>query len=312
MSGGGLSNIASQVGQMRPSGGTTPSQGMLDQLSLPATQPTQATPSKFNQPNTGWNQQQFTTNPNTMSPTSNWWTNTEMGRSQGGQEGLNTTLRNQIQGAMGNYGNMVDYANRTGISQQDIQNAIGGNTDMYTYMNRPNYQQFGSNGQFNQPIYQSNYQNYARPATQFDVSMYGTQPVYSPARSWNDRNAGSAEGGRAAVNNAIGNFYQNNPNASIDQQLAAMRDVGINRTDIQSWGGVNNYGPQMSFPQMSTPFNPYTNSYQSPFSTQAPMARTSSGPSQAIVGRSSSLRGTPNVVARKAKGGIASLMDDVA
>jgi len=246
-----------------------------------------------------------------MSPTQNWWTNTEAGKAAGGQEGLNQTLRTQIQAAMGNYGNMVDYANKTGISQADIQNAIGGNTDTYTYMNRPNYQKFGTNNQFNQPIYQSNYQNYARPATQFDVSMYGTQPVYSPARAWNDRNSGSAAAGQQVVNNAIGNYFQQNPNASISQTLDAMRDVGINRTDIQSWGGVNNYGPQMSFPSMSTPFNPYTNSYQSPFSTQAPAARTSSGPAQAIVGRSSSLRGTPNVVARRAEGGITSLMDDV-
>jgi len=41
---------------------------------------------------------------------------------------------------------------------------------------------------------------------------------------------------------------------------------------------------------------------------QSPKAK-SSGPSQAIVGRSSQLRGTPNVM-RRAKGGITSLMDD--
>jgi hypothetical protein len=42
--------------------------------------------------------------------------------------------------------------------------------------------------------------------------------------------------------------------------------------------------------------------------TPAPPPR-SSGPRQAIVGRSSQSRGTPNVM-RRAKGGIASLMDD--
>lgn len=375
MAGGGLSNVVSQVGQMGQQGGMRPA-------SQPASQPApQQQPPAYQStgPNTGWNRPSYTTDPTRMSPTQNWWTNTQMGQAatdagnqrdqaafnatqkpidrntfnktrnvtvgggDGGdytttedyfdqagydqalaaqkantytpltpQEALNQTLRNQIQGAMGNYGNMVNYANRTGISTADIQNAIGGNTDMYTYMNRPNYQQYSPNGQFNQPIYQSNYQNYARPATQFDVSTYGTQPVYSPARAWNDANAGSAAGGQQAVNNAIGNFYQNNPNASMDQQLNAMRSVGINRTDIQNWGGVNNYGPQMSMPQMSTPFNPYTNSYQqqTPSSYQQPAAQPNYGPSQAIVSRSAGVRGTPNVVARRAEGGITSLMGD--
>ena len=42
--------------------------------------------------------------------------------------------------------------------------------------------------------------------------------------------------------------------------LDFMRQKGINRDDFQSWGGVNNYGPQMSMPQMQSPFNPYSNS----------------------------------------------------
>jgi hypothetical protein len=52
---------------------------------------------------------------------------------------------------------------------------------------------------------------------------------------------------------------------------------------------------------------------QSPFSfQQQPMqqAQPNYGPSQAIVGRSSQMRGTPSVM-RRAEGGIASLMDDV-
>lgn len=126
---------------------------------------------------TGWNRPTFTTNPNTMSPTQNWWLNSQEGQKAGGQEGLNQTLRDQIQGAMGNYGRMVDYANRTGISQTDIQNAIGGNTDMYTYMNRPNYQQYSPNGQFNPTIYQSNYQNY-NTGSPMAISQYGQGPDY--------------------------------------------------------------------------------------------------------------------------------------
>ena len=95
--------------------------------------------------------------------------------------------------------------------------------------------------------------------------------------------------------------------------------------------------PQMQSPfsyqqpmqQRQAQFNPYTNQYQAPFSYQQPQyqqqmqtpfnyqqpmqqpmqqpAQTNYGPSQAIVGRSSQMRGTPNVM-RRAKGGIASLL----
>jgi hypothetical protein len=221
-------------------------------------------------------------------------------------------------------------------------------------MTSPTSRPFAGSDQFFQPVYNTSYQNYARPSTQFDVSTYGTQPMNSPAF-----NSGMSRGN---INNTIENFYQTNPmgrNADISSTLDFMRDSGVNREDFQSWAGKNNYGPQMSMPQMQSPFNPYTNSsgyggympqmqtpfsyqqqsyqpsyqpsyqqqsyqpsyqpqynpyqMQSPFSYQqpAPMPqRTSSGPSQAIVGRSSQMRGTPNVM-RRAEGGIASLMDDI-
>jgi len=257
-------------------------------------------------------------------------------------------------------------------------------------MTSPTGRPMSGSDQFFQPIYNTSYQNYARPATQFDTSTYGTQPVQSPA---------SASGmSRGNINNTIGNYFQQNPNSNISNTLDFMRDSGINRTDIQSFGGYNNYGPQMSMPSMQAqaqqPFNPFSNTsgyggglpmtagyggfgspmgglspfvtnpmyqMQSPFSSQqsryqpqmqtpfsyqpsyqssyqpsyggyssygqdfgggfnmytpvtqqpAPMPqRTSSGPSQAIVGRSSQMRGTPNVM-RRAEGGITSLMDDV-
>jgi hypothetical protein len=89
-----------------------------------------------------------------------------------------------------------------------------------------------------------------------------------------------------------------------------------NYANPQGQMGVSQYGQQPSgMPQMQTPFNPYTNSYQQamPMANQyqQPMApRVSSGPSQAIVSRSAQMRGTPNVMARKAEGGIASLVDE--
>ena len=111
----------------------------------------------------------------------------------------------------------------------------------------------------NSNIYKSQYQNYARPTTQFSTSLYGTQPMNSPAF-----NSGMSRGN---INQTIDNFYQTNPkgyNADASSVLDFMRSSGVNREDFQAYGGLNNYGPQMSMPQAQTqqPFNPYTNSSQ--------------------------------------------------
>ena len=283
-----------------------------------------------------------------------------------------------------NTGVSTNRGNVTGMNLSNTNTGGFNNSSVNTMqgVNPATTRPYPGSDQFFQPVYNSSYMNYARPATQFDTSTYGTQPVYSPARAWNDRNSGSAAGGQQVVNNAISNYFQQNPNSDINSTLAAMRGVGINRTDIQAAGGYNNYGPQTSAPSMQTQmqqqFNPYSNnsgfngqlmtagyggfgspmgglspyatnpfsyqqqsyqpqmqmqnpysyqqpSYQqqynpyqmqSPFSFQQPMQQAqpviprSSGPSQAIVGRSSQMRGTPNVM-RRAEGGIASLVDDV-
>lgn len=111
----------------------------------------------------------------------------------------------------------------------------------------------------NSNIYKSQYQNYARPSTQFSTSLYGTQPMNSPAF-----NSGMSRGN---INQTIENFYQTNPkgfNADASSVLDFMRSNGLNREDFQARGGLDNYGPQMSMPQAQTqqPFNPYTNSSQ--------------------------------------------------
>ena len=244
-------------------------------------------------------------------------------------------------------------------------------------MTSPTGRPMAGSDQFYQPVYNTSYQNYARPSTQFDVSTYGTQPMNSPAF-----NSGMSRGN---INNTIENFYRTNPmgrDAPMSDTLNFMRDSGVNREDFQSWAGKNNYSPKTSSYQQQTPFNPYTNSsgygnympqmqnpyspqqpnyqpqMQTPFSYQQPSAMTprppmqppvsqqnyqpsyqpnygpsalpayvydtirdldqyksqpvpqrmSSGPSQAIVGRSSQMRGTPNVM-RRAEGGITSLLD---
>jgi hypothetical protein len=238
----------------------------------------------------------FNTNPNTMSPTQKWWLGNEGtaatalenqkaqaafnaaapkrtdfdAGSQGdtaynaaiaargnftpmtNQQALDNVLREGVKTNMGNYSGMMTNYNTIGVSKDDIQRAIGPGTDVYTYMNRPNYQQYSPNGQFNPTIYQSNYQNY-NTGNPMAISQYGQ--------------------------------------------------------------GQNPYAAGLAL--ASTPFNPYTNSYQTtPFSVpQAqqyyPQVPASSyTQNQPIVSRSAGMRGTPNVV-RRAEGGIASLMDNV-
>jgi hypothetical protein len=228
-------------------------------------------------------------------------------------------------------------------------------------MTSPTSRPFAGSDQFFQPVYNTSYQNYARPSTQFDVSTYGTQRMNSPAF-----NSGMSRGN---INNTIENFYRTNPlgrDAPMSDTLNFMRDSGVNREDFQSWAGKNNYGPQMSMPSAQTQqFNPYTNSsgsggfggynggygggyggympqmqtpfsyqqpsyqpqqqynpyqqyqqslgsynpyqMQSPFSYQQPVAQPVAQPEARLAGS-----GLGNRAVRRAEGGIASLMDDVA
>jgi hypothetical protein len=195
----------------------------------------------------------------------------------------------------------------------------------------PNYADnitgYQDSSQFYQPIYQPQYNNYANPLTAGSVAAYGTNP--GPSSGYL---AATSQGGQG-----LDSYYQNLRAFGAQQSSQpygmnyatfnpARKALGANQADLQQ---AYEYNPQQQFgggfsggfgggygggymPQMQTPFNPYMNQYQSPFSYQQPMqqAQPNYGPSQAIVGRSSQMRGTPNVM-RRAEGGIASLMDDV-
>ena len=115
--------------------------------------------------------------------------------------------------------------------------------------------------------------------------------------------------GQRSEQDKIG-FYQGARNQGFNDQTirnAANQMIGNQSQGDWSYlqnragfgGGAGGFGNQF-MPQMQTPFQPQIQQAQSPF--------RSSGPSQAIVGRSSQMRGTPNVV-RRAEGGITSLMD---
>ena len=155
--------------------------------------------------------------------------------------------------------------------------------------------------QFYQPAYQPQYQNYANPYTAFGVSTYGTQPMTSTASSW----AAGQGLGQQHVTNTVNSWLQQNPGADMNTMLNAMRGAGINAYDVQGAGGYGNYAPQSSvFGQPMQGGMPRMNN---PYSVQQP--QTNYGPSRAIVSRSASMRGTPNVV-RRAGGGIADLVTE--
>lgn len=191
----------------------------------------------------------------------------------------------------------------------------------------PNYADnitgYQQSSQFYQPIYQQEYQNYANPLTAFNVSSYGTNPARSNASQW-WQNQGATDQQYMQRLRDQAPSYQN---MNIGQLAQNMQQFGISPSDMQaagSYGGstFGGFNPGNYMPQMQTPFNPYTNTsmggygggyggysgygMQSPFSYQQ-QAQPNYGPSQAIVGRSSQMRGTPNVM-RRAEGGITSLL----
>jgi hypothetical protein len=160
-------------------------------------------------------------------------------------------------------------------------------------------------------------------------SGFGDQQIYNQAtglfgqqspQAWGHLQA-SAMGMTPSVGDTVKSqtdFYQNARNQGFNDQTirSAANQIFGNQTQ-SDWsylqnksgygGGFGGYGNQF-MPQMQNPYSYQPTQAATPY--QSPVAqRTSSGPSQAIVGRSSQMRGTPNVM-RRAEGGIASLMDD--
>lgn len=122
-----------------------------------------------------------------------------------------------------------------------------------------------------QPIYKSQYNNYANPLTAGSVSNYGT--VEAPSRGYM---AAMAPGGGGLANyyQGLRNFGNTQGSQPYGMDYAtfnpARKAIGASQSDLMA---ANSYNPMQGFgygggqlPQMQTPFNPYTNSYQNPFS----------------------------------------------
>lgn len=184
----------------------------------------------------------------------------------------------------------------------------------------------GQDSQFYQPAYQSQYQNYANPLSAFNVSNYGTNPGMSTSmQAAMAPGAGGADPYYKQLQSYANLLSSQGDRNNINTLMQDMRTYGISAQDLQNASSYSPFSYQQPMQQRQAPFNPYTNQYQTPFSYQQPMqqqmqtpfsyqqpmaqpaVQPNYGPSQAIVGRSSQMRGTPNVM-RRAKGGITSLL----
>lgn len=205
----------------------------------------------------------------------------------------------------------------------------------------PNYADnvtgYQASSQFNQPIYQSQQTNYAT-TNPLGVSQYGTpttarslvDSAYAGVGRYGSGNQTNQvdPGGRQYWENSLNSGSLNpqdffntfsgivgqtrqNPNDRYGQYYQNQTGYGGGFMPQMQSAFSYNQQPQMNWqtgqmtqpaqPQMQTPF-----SYQP---AQQSAAQPNYGQSQAIVGRSSQMRGTPNVM-RRAEGGIASLLDN--
>jgi hypothetical protein len=190
-------------------------------------------------------------------------------------------------------------------------------------MQSPTGRPLAGSAQFYQPVYQPQFQDY-NMGNPMSISQYGQQqfggfmpqmqtPFRQPMQQQFNPYANNFGGGFG------GGFMP-------QQQFMPQMQTPIRQPTNNFGGGFGGFSdmmyrpdmrqqfqpqfmPQQQFmpqmqqfmPQMQTPFQQPMQQAQSPF--------RSSGPSQPIVGRSSQMRGTPNVM-RRAEGGITSLMDE--
>lgn len=197
------------------------------------------------------------------------------------QQGYNTLqgMRGTPWGQSGNaYNELLNQGFTSGQIKESAGSMYGAPSDanwgalvQNAGMTSPTGRPMAGSDQFFQPIYQTQYQDY-NMGNPMSISQYGQQPSYGGFGGY----GGGYGGGMGGYGGGFGGFG----------------------------GGMGGY-----MPQMQTPFNPYMNQYQSPFSYQQQPSQPNYGPRQPIVSRSAQARGTPNVM-RRAEGGIASLMDD--
>ena len=173
----------------------------------------------------------------------------------------------------------------------------------------PNYADnitgYQQSSQFYQPIYQPQYQNYSM-GNPMSVSQYGQQPQ-QPQMNWQTgqmTQPAPQTSFNPYANNFGGGFGGFGGFGGYGGGFGGGFDSGYGG-GFGGFGGGFDSGYGGFMPQMQSPY-----SYQQPMQQAQPAQQSPlSSIGRAIVGRSSQMRGTPNVM-RRAEGGIASLMDD--
>jgi hypothetical protein len=259
----------------------------------------------------------------------NYTTTNPLGVSQYGTQMTPQSMVDSAYAGIGRYGsgtgvNQVDNAGRQywnnqlssgAVAPQDFNRSFNSAVQQYQTQN-PNsaltqYTQ-------NQPGYFGGYSGYGAPQQTFTANnpfnAY-TGSAYSPQQVQNAIST-SQQQGFSSQDIATG-LGRNGVYLSPQQtQMYNPFSYGGQQQQQQMYSPFSYQQPQQynSYQQPQQQYNPYSQ-YQQPYdqgfvAPQQAVMPTSSGPSQAIVGRSSSIRGTPNVM-RRAEGGIAALVDDV-
>jgi len=226
------------------------------------------------------------------------------------QGGYNYWMNQLNSGAISPQDFAANFAGAAQIAQPETANMYQNQALSQIRGARPS----GESPQFYQPAYQPQYNNYANPLTALNVSNYGTNPGMSQSMQAATAPGAGGIGPYLRQLQSYANLLSTQGDRNnINTLMQDMRTYGINAQDLQAASSYSPFSYQQPMQQRQAPFNPYTNQYQTPFSYQQPMAQPAMqpnyGPSQAIVGRSSQMRGTPNVM-RRAEGGIASLLDN--
>jgi len=177
-------------------------------------------------------------------------------------------------------------------------------------MTSPTGRPMAGSDQFTQPVYNSQYQNYANPYNFSNVSDYGTASrFYQPPQQYNPFSYQQPRSMGLANPDSYVDPYSGratglaNPTNYANQRFQQQQQYNPFGYQQQQYNPYQQqqYSP-FSYQQQYNPYDSYPQTYQ-----QQPVVPTSSGPTSPIVGRSSGFRGTPNVM-RRAEGGIAGIL----
>jgi hypothetical protein len=217
-------------------------------------------------------------------------------------------------------------------SPQQVRNAIG-TSQQQGFSSQDIATGLGRNGVYLSPQQTQMYNPYTPPVVNQSgyIPLSDWRSALPPLPAQTNANTPRESFGQMVTGNTVNSITQGFPQQQPQQQYNPLQSMGLPNPysnqpqQQQQMYNPFSYGGQQSYQQPQQQYNPYSyqpqqqlssgqtydyQPYQSPtqYQQQQPVIPTSSGPSQAIVGRSSMGRGTPNVM-RRAEGGIIDLMD---